>query len=334
MGEHRNLIIAVIVLMVFMLGYQYFVLEPMAEERRQAEIAASGESVTAGDDAPAADPALFGVSATTPMTREEALAASDRIAVRTPALQGSIALDGARFDDLQLLRYDTQPDSGAPVTLLSPEGAPGGHYVAGGWLGQSQDLPGLSARWTLVEGDTLTPETPVTLEYAAGELVFRRTIAVDGDYLFTVTDRISNTGDAPQSLGRFAVVRQEGLPADLSNFFILHEGAVGVVGDQMIDRTYKKLDEQRLVERSGAAGWMGITSKYWLAAAAPGTDAAMRGQFRILDRPGQPVYEANYLADPISIAPGEPPRTCPTSTPARNPSPSSPATRKRSASSA
>ncbi|MEQ8404108.1 MAG: membrane protein insertase YidC [Oceanicaulis sp.] len=309
MGEHRNLIIAIVVLFVFMIGYQYFVLEPMARDREAAREAAAGEqAVQNPDDAPTADPDSFGLGdAAVPISRDEALAQSQRVPVRTDALSGSINLTGARFDDLDLLRYDTEPDNDIPVTLLTPEGAPGGHYAAAGWLGQVPNLPGLSSAWTLVEGDVLTPGTPVVLEYRAGYLVFRRTIEVDADYLFTVTDTVANTSGEPVALRPYALVRQEGVPADLQNFFILHEGAVGVVGEEMFDRKFGKMEDEGrgdLTEKTGAGGWMGLTSKYWLAAVAPQGDPQVRGQFRVLDRPGQPVFESNYVAEPVTIPAG------------------------------
>jgi YidC/Oxa1 family membrane protein insertase len=307
-GEHRNLIIAVVVLMVFMLGYQVFVLDPMAE-RRQAEQAVAGEETVQGDDAPTAAPDSFGAAdAAVPISRQEALASSQRVQVRTDAVSGSINLTGARFDDLDLLRYDTEPDNDIPVTLLTPEGSPGGHYAAAGWLGQVDGLPGLSAQWSLVEGEVLTPTSPVVLQYSAGDLVFRRTIEVDEDYLFTVSDQVSNQSMAAVALRPYALVRQEGVPADLQNFFILHEGAVGVIGEESFDRKYSKLENEGrgdLTERTGQGGWMGLTSKYWLAAVAPEGAPQVRGQFRVLDRPGNPVFESNYLAEAVTIAPGE-----------------------------
>ncbi|MFW6299683.1 MAG: membrane protein insertase YidC [Oceanicaulis sp.] len=306
MGEHRNLIIAIVVLMVFMLGYQVLVLDPMAERRQAEQAASAGEEVVQGDDAPSAAPDSFGLEGdgAAPISREEAIASAVRVPVRTGALSGSINLTGARFDDLHLVRYDTEPDNDIPVTLLTPEGAPGGHYAAAGWLGQAPNLPGLSSRWTLVEGEVLTPDTPVVLEHRAGYLVFRRTIEVDQDYLFTLTDTVANTSGEAVALRPYALVRQEGLPEDLQNFFILHEGAVGVVGNEMFDRKFGKMEDEGrgdLTERTGAGGWMGLTSKYWLAAVAPGDESVIRGQFRVLDRPGRPVFESNYLAEAVTV---------------------------------
>jgi YidC/Oxa1 family membrane protein insertase len=304
----RNLILFMVCAMGLLLLYDMFVLQPQGRERREAAELAE-QATPPADTAPDATGVDFEVDRPAAgLTRESALARFERIEIRTPALSGTLALTGARLDDLQLLRYNTEVDSGVPVTLLNPEGAGNGHYMFSGWLGGSDapsGLPDLSTRWRLVEGSQLTPSTPVVLEHQAGPLVFRRTIAVDDNYLFTVTDAVTNTGLAPVSLRRFGVVRQEGIPPDLLNFFILHEGGVGIVGDRLIDRSFKKMTEERSAERTGEGGWMGFTSKYWLAAVTPQGMPEMRGQFRVLDRPGAPVFEANYLAATIAVAPGE-----------------------------
>ncbi len=138
-------------------------------------------------------------------------------------------------------------DSGVPVTLMSPEGFDGYQFAASGWLGGAnapQGLPGLSTNWTLVEGDVLTETTPVVLEHAAGDLTFRRTISVDENYLFTVNDTVINNGSAAVSLRPYALVRQHGVPADLQNFFVLHEGAVGVIDGTHFDRKFKKWEDE------------------------------------------------------------------------------------------
>jgi YidC/Oxa1 family membrane protein insertase len=309
----RNLILFFVAVMGILLLYDLFVLQPQGREQRAAreaaQMAQQAPQAAPGDAAPDAAGVDFAVDRPAAgLTRENALARFERIEIETPALSGTLALTGARLDDLQLLRYDTEVENGVPVTLLHPEGAANGHYMYSGWLGGSDapsGLPDLRTPWRLVEGTRLTPSTPVVLEHMAGSLVFRRTISVDDNYLFTVTDAVTNNGSAAVSLRRFGAVRQEGVPPDLLNFFILHEGGVGVVGDNLIDRDFKQLTEDGTVERTGAGGWMGFTSKYWLAAVTPQGMPEIRGQFRLLDRPGSPVFEANYLAAAVAIPPGE-----------------------------
>jgi len=312
MGENRNFLIAIVIAIGILFLYQVFILEPMAQEREAAQQAAAvsaGETTPNPDDAPQADDSDFvSGSITGGLSRESALANAQRVDIRSEAVSGTLSLTGARFDDLQLLRYDTEVDSGEPVALLSPEGVDGHQFAASGWLGgpnAPQGLPGLSTDWTLVSGSTLTPSTPLVLEHQAGDLTFQREIALDDNYLFTVNDTVINNGSAAVSLRPYALVRQHGVPEDLTNFFVLHEGAVGVVDNEMFDRKYKKWEEQGLIERTGQGGWMGVTSKYWLAAVAPAGEPEVRGQFRVLNRSDRPVFEANYLSEAQVVAPGE-----------------------------
>ncbi|MEO1040144.1 MAG: membrane protein insertase YidC [Pseudomonadota bacterium] len=315
MGDNRNFILAIAITIGILFLYNAFVLEPMGERQRAAQEASAeaGETpdvnaapvVTMGADG---EPVVIDEpSAPGALSRDDALALSERVDIRTPALEGSIALTGARFDDLQLLRYDTEVESDIPVTLLTPREAPLGHYVINGWAGAAgapDDMPGADTPWRLASGSTLTPETPITLEYATGDLVFRRTISVDADYLFTVTDTVTNNGSAPASMARYAQVRQHGKPADLTNFFILHEGLIGMVGDELIDRKYNKLDNDGGIERSGEGAWMGVTSKYWLAAAAPAEPGPVTAQFQVRPSGDQNIYESNYIRAADTLAPG------------------------------
>jgi len=321
MGENRNMFLAIGIAIGILLLYQWLVIEPMQrrEEERLAAIEAAQETeapspaLVQGADAPAPDtdaPRPAGApAAAAPMSavpRAEAMARSDRISVRTPALDGSISLTGARFDDLRLLRYETTPGSGEPVTLFNPSGAPNGYFVVNGWAAAGEGpggLPGLDTAWTVVQDGPLTPDNPVVLEHRAGDLVFTRTISVDGDYLFTLDDRVENTGAAPVSLARYGLIRREGVPADLANFFILHEGPIAVAGRELIDRKYNRLEEDGPVEQRGDGGWAGITDKYWLAAAAPDGAPSIRAQFRTLNR-GVTVFESNYIRNAETVAAG------------------------------
>lgn len=309
MGENRNFLLAAVIAIGILFLYQAFILDPMARDREAAEQAAAETQVQdAGDDAPQASDSSFAAGlGENGMSREDALAQSQRIEIRTEALSGSLSLTGARLDDLQLLRYETEVDSGEPVTLMSPEGFDGYQFAASGWLGGAnapQGLPGLSTAWTLVDGNVLTETTPVVLEHTAGDLTFRRTISVDENYLFSVNDTVINSGSAAVSLRPYALVRQHGVPADLQNFFVLHEGAVGVVDGTHFDRKFKKWEDEGLIERNGLGGWMGITSKYWLAAVAPEGQPNVRAQFRVVSRPDRPVFESNYLSEAQTLAPG------------------------------
>ena len=305
-GDTRNFVIFIVIAMGILLLYQAFIL-PNNRPEPAPEGAEAAEEIR-GDDAPAPDGDLApeGTSAVE-MSLEDALAQSQRIEIRTDAVSGSLALNGARFDDLQLLRYDTELNSGEPVPLLIPEGAPGGHFMASGWRsGSVRGLPGLTSQWRLVSGSVLTPETPITLEYTTGDLTFRREISVNDDYLFTVDESVTNGGEQPVALRPYGVVRQAGLPELDPNGFILHEGPVAVTTGNMIDVKYRRISNNRDDTESaeGRGGWAGLGTKYWLAAITPDQSEQTRVQYRTLDREAL-VIEANYLSEPITISAGD-----------------------------
>src|SRR5262249_35065668 len=148
-----------------------------------------------------------------------------RVPVKTPSLQGSISLKGGRIDDLVLMRYRETIDPNSPhVVLFSPSGAPEPYYAELGWTSDAGLATPQEAVWKLEKGSTLTAETPVTLVYDNGKgLVFRRTIAIDADYLLTVTDEVENKGSAAVSLSPYALVSRHGMPK-VQGAWILHEG--------------------------------------------------------------------------------------------------------------
>src|SRR5690606_30017670 len=192
-SDNRNVILAVVLSMLVLFGWQFFVAGPQMErQQRQNEIVAQQQAEQAalavpatnadGTQAAATDQPL---STQTFADRQSAIAASNRIAIDTEDLAGSINLTGARIDDLKLEKYRETVDPDSPIiTLLSPSGAPGGYYVEHGWApaaGANIALPDANTVWA-VEGNTatLTAATPVTLRYDNGQgLIFRRTIALD-----------------------------------------------------------------------------------------------------------------------------------------------------------
>ncbi|HVL19732.1 MAG TPA: membrane protein insertase YidC, partial [Amaricoccus sp.] len=193
---------------------------------------------TATDTAQPATPGASGTSAPTlaapeAKPRAEALAQTERVAIDTPRLGGSFSLTGGRIDDIRLLSYHETIDDGSPtVTLFNPAGAAQAYYALYGWsaaAGTATPVPGPNTQWTIESGDKLTPATPVTLRWDNGAgVVFRQTLAVDENYMFTVTQSVENATGAEVSVAPYGIVARHGQPAGVKGFWILHEGAVGV----------------------------------------------------------------------------------------------------------
>ncbi len=242
-------------------------------------------------------------------SREAALAAGKRVAIDTPDIKGSIALKGARIDDVALTRYHETVDPNSPaIVLLSPSGTPHPFYAEFGWVsgtGQTLALPGPDTMWRQEGSGPLTPTHPITLVYDNGQgLIFRRTISVDDKYLFTLKDEVTNKGTAPVTLYPYGLVSRHGTPKTLG-YYILHEGLIGVLGaDGLQEVTYKSIDEKKALNFSVTDAWLGITDKYWAATLLPDVKTHVQARFSAGSVGNVKTYQADYLLDTVTVAPG------------------------------
>ncbi|MBI1252490.1 MAG: membrane protein insertase YidC [Alphaproteobacteria bacterium] len=317
--DQRNLIIAMVLMMVVLLGFDLLVGRPM-RERQAAERAAIAEQTQTQTPEQAA--------AAAPVSRAEAVASTQgaRIPIDTPELDGSVRLEGARFDDLLLKRYHEAVDPESPeVSLLSPRGSRGGYDAFFGWQtrarDQASDVVDSFTAWSAPEGARLTPETPVTLTYEAPDgLRIERTIAVDDRFMFTIKDRITNTADAAQEVRPYGAVRREGLPLDFRNNGIVHQGLTGVFGPEQRlreiryntaekharDKARQRAgQDERIEEMTGTGGWLGISDHYWLTALVPAQSEEVTGYYDSRPEENGTDFRAAYRGAWRSLAPGE-----------------------------
>ncbi|MEQ8379268.1 membrane protein insertase YidC [Parvibaculum sp.] len=321
MGDNRNFIIAIFLSVVVFVGWQYFFIDPQLEAERARQEAASEGSGTTAETAPGTtapgearlptvdEPARTTGAAGRTVARDEALAATPRVPIRSGELDGSVSLKGARFDDLKLRQYHVTVDPESPeVTLLTPAGTETPYFAEFGFIaapGSNVALPNSKTQWQLEDGEALTPQTPVTLRWDNGQgLVFHRTITLDEHFLFTVSDRIENSSGAPVTLYPYGLVSRTGSPAG-SAFFILHEGFIGEfpsVGEKAI--SYEDASEDGPVKVSDTEGWLGITDKYWAAALVPQSGKNFVANFSEHPDPAIENYQADFRYGPQEIAPG------------------------------
>ena len=218
------------------------------------------------------------------LTLNDALADPRRIRIETPALTGSISLEGGRIDDLSLTQYnETLKEDSDIVRLLSPSGADHAYYALFGWAPAGstgyQDVPNPNTPWKLESGTAITPGEPVTLVWANDSgLVFRRTLSVDENYLFTVIQSVSNNGPSVVRMAPYGLIARHGEPANQQSFFILHEGVVRMSDGQLDEIDYDDVPDLAFdsAERANLVktevqenGWVGFTDKYWMTTLVP-----------------------------------------------------------------
>ncbi|MCA3622761.1 MAG: membrane protein insertase YidC [Methylobacterium sp.] len=319
--DNRNLLLAITLSVVVMVGWNYLFGMPKLEQQRQQQVQGQtgigqpGSAVLqppaapgAGAPAPSASApgAMIGTNATLP--REQALALSPRVRIESPSLSGSISLIGGRIDDLSLVRYrETVDPKSNTIVLFAPPGAKDGYFADFGWLpaaGQNVPVPGPDTRWE-ASVDTLRPGGTVTLTYDNGQgLVFTRVITMDDRFLFTVTNSVRNSGTNPVTLSSYGRITRQGTPPTLG-FFILHEGLIGYLDDKLQEMTFAdavKAKTKTFAKNSG--GWLGITEKYWASALIPAQDRPFSAAFGASGPAASPTYETAAISEASTLAPG------------------------------
>ncbi len=291
---NNNVFLAVILSFGILFGFQYLYVEPHREALRAQHITQQVTPKNANGAAP--------VVAATPQNlrdRKEVLKDNPRVILSTPELSGSINLKGARIDDLLLTSYRESVDKSSPsIVLLSPSGAAQPHaayYAEFNWLADSAatGVPSADTVWK-ADGQKLTPEKAIHLTWNNGQnLIFDRTIAVDAEAMFTITDRVTNKGSEAVALYPFGIIARQGFP-QMESSAVVHEGGLGVFNNTLEEYKYKELMDEKKITQNGKGGWLGITDKYWLVAMIPPQDETLVGEF-IYNRAGAAVKEMGFF---------------------------------------
>ena len=314
MDDNRNMMLAIGLSVAVLIGWQFLVGMPQLEKQREAQKLQQQQTQTqpaqpapGGQTLPSGPQTSAGAQPGT-VTREQALAASARVAIETPRVKGSIALKGARIDDVSLLDYHETVDPKSPnIVLLSPSGSHDPFYAEFGWVngsGGHAKLPDADTVWSATSTAPLSPERPLVLTWNNGEgLLFKRTIAVDRVYMFTITDEVENTGANPVTIHGYGLASRHGLP-QVQGYYILHEGPVGVLGDgKLYEPAYKDI-EKPMEPVSSQGGWLGITDKYWATTLVPDQGAKFGGRFSSNTVGTVRTYQADFLREATTIAAG------------------------------
>ncbi|WP_281926593.1 membrane protein insertase YidC [Roseibium album] len=324
MSENRNTILAIVLSLIVLLGWQYFVANPelerqqaalqtqqQADAERQAANGGANPDAPQPSAAPGSNAALPAQGTDRPAVfanREQAVAADKRVVINSPRLEGSINLSGGRLDDLRLKDYHETVDKSSPtIALFSPKGSPNPYYTDYGWVadpGANVPLPGPDTVWSVDGETTLTPTTPLTLVWNNGAgLTFKRTFSVDENYLFTVAQSVENTSSADVTLYPYGLIARKGVP-ETTGIWILHEGLLGVFGEEGLQEIdYSDLEDEGTIRPASVDnGWLGITDKYWAATLMPVPGQEFQPSFSFSRTTGN--FQADYLGTGVAVPAG------------------------------
>jgi len=313
--QNKNLILATA--LSFLVIMIWFVLFPPPEETPTAlDTPASAE---ANDDTVASAPtAAVDASGTETAADTTEVADAPRVEIETSTLKGTISLQGGRIDQLSLKKYRDTLDAGSEIVdLLAPVGSDTPYYALYGWAPGSgltaDDVPNANTLWALSQGETLTPNSPVTLSWDnSNGLVFSRQISVDEDYLFTITQSVQNTGSAQVSLAPYGILARHGVPQDMKNFFILHEGLISMSDGELAETDYDDVADYDFNPREGAQaqviqveqnGWTGFTDHYWMTTLIPQPGSAFKSVNKF--DPRRNIYQTEAVLPTQTVAAGD-----------------------------
>ncbi len=310
MENQRNLIWAVVLMGVILLGWDYGLryFYPHLGQRPVASAPAAPPAAPAGSDAAQGKPTREGGLQSDADQRLEArdlkaaLASPARVAIAAPGISGSINLVGAVVDDVTLNRHRETAERGSPpVRLFSPAGTPAQHFAQVGWVGDNGvEAPGGNTLWQ-PDGRRLTPASPVTLRWTSpAGLTFAIRYAIDDDYMLTVAQSVTNGSAAPVTLRPFALINRTDRTASLDTWQV-HSGPIGAFdGTVNFDSHYKDVITAGQVTPAGRPNWIGFTDIYWLSTLIPDAGTRPASSFRAL---GGGLFRADLMYPAVSVAP-------------------------------
>jgi YidC/Oxa1 family membrane protein insertase len=314
--DQRNLVLAIVLSLGILITYEVFIGAPqreaLLEQSQEAGLDETGRSTDAeiptppsGETTPGAAPSEQG-AAPGALSRAAALEEEPRIAIDSGTLAGSISLQGGRFDDLVLKQYRETIEPNSPlIKLLLPVGTARPYYANFGWSAapDGPPVPNADSLWQ-ADGETLSPDSPVTLTWDNGQgLRFERRVSLDQNYMFTVTQRVVNSGEADVQISPYGLISRTGTP-EVLGFYILHEGLLGVFNNTLEEIDYSDLADDGPEQFDSTGGWLGITDKYWLAALVPDQAQQIQARFLHTSPNAQDKYQADYLYSTVTVPAG------------------------------
>ncbi len=236
-------------------------------------------------------PSLVQDEETIKISRNDALKENERVLFENDKIRGSISLIGSSIDDLTFKNYTNTLNGDDNVILLNPKQSNNGYYVETGWATTNKniDLPNSKSLWSIEGNNKITPNSPVKLSWTNSQNIkFLKEISLDKQYLFNIKQTIINNSDKTYNFYPYGQIIRNVAP-DVTNFYILHEGLIGVFDDQLVEEDYDDIEEKKY-SKNAQSGWLGITDKYWLTSLIPEKDKSFRSDFDYKNK-----FRANFI---------------------------------------
>ena len=226
------------------------------------------------------------------LTRKDALAEDGRVQFENNNIIGSISLKGAVIDDLTFKQYKTKLKSDERVILLNPRNNEDGYLIESGFVTTNKniDVPDSSTIWKIQGNNKLTNKTPIKLVWSNSQgITFEKSISLDDQFLFTIKQKVINSSNKTYSFYSYGQIIRNKIP-EISNFYILHEGLIATLDDELIEEDYDDIQEEKF-SRTARKGWLGISDKFWIASIVPPRNKEFKTTFDYKNK-----FRANFIS--------------------------------------
>ena len=226
------------------------------------------------------------------LSRTDALKENDRIQFENGSVVGSISLKGAAIDDLTFKEYNVELNGSDKITLLSPRNVEDGYLIESGFVSTNKniDIPDASTVWEVSGNKKLTNNSPVKLTWSNTQgISFEKHISLDDQFLFTVKEKIINRSDKSYNFYSYGQIIRNKLP-EISGFYILHEGFLSVLDDQLIEEDYDDIQEKKFTQIA-QEGFVAISDKFWVTSVIPPKGKEFKTTFDYKNK-----FRANYIS--------------------------------------
>ena len=225
------------------------------------------------------------------ISRNKALTENQRIIFENEAIKGSISLKGSIIDDLTFKKYTETLNGTDQIILLNPKKVQNGYFVETGWVTNNEniDVPNSQTVWQIEGNNKLTPNRPVNFVWKNNQgIKFQKKISLDNQYLFTIDQSITNHTNNKYNFYPYGQIIRNTAPK-VTNFYILHEGLLGVFDEQLVEKDYEDIEEKKFTVNA-SSGWLGITDKYWITSLIPENNKEFKTDFEYKNK-----FKANFI---------------------------------------
>jgi len=282
--DTKNIIAAISLSAAVIILYSLF-FAPTPQDRKQIQ---SEKKITAESTEA---PSIEQNEQVSKISRTEAINKENRVLFENENVKGSISLTGSSIDDLTFKKYTKTLNGKDNIVLLNPKKVQNGYFVETGWVTTNKniEIPNSKTIWEIEGNNKLTPNSPIKLIWTNNDNIkFEKKISIDNQYLFTINQTIINDSEKKYNFYTYGQIIRNEAP-EITNFYILHEGLLGVFDDQLVEEDYDDIEEKKY-SINAKTGWLGITDKYWITSLIPDQNKKFRADFDYKNK-----FRANFI---------------------------------------